>query len=269
MMPAAGLGRYHPGNSVVHRLDPRAKLLGLVLLGSASFAASAPLSLLGLALFLLLAHRLAGLGTAALLRSLRGFLWLFVFSVLAQLAWARGEALWSWSLGPLRLALTADGLKRSLVIIMRLANFVAAGHLLSATTSPTRLGSALGWFLAPLRRLGLPAADAVLAFSIGMQFLPLLQEEAADIRDAQVSRGIGHLHPNPLVRLGSLAHLFVPLVIRAVRRSEELALAMVCRGYREEGGRTSLYPLAFRGADLAAALVLAGVLLAVLLPGHV
>ncbi len=265
MRPSTGLGRYLPGDSLIHRLDPRTKLAGLFLISFVALSLGTVRSLLATAFFLLLAHRLAGLAPGSLLRSLRGFLWLFVFTVAVQLVWARGEMLWRWSLGPLHLALTTEGVRSSLLIFLRLIIVVAAGNLVSAATSPTRLGSALGWFLAPLRRWGVPSADAVLAFSIGLQFLPLMQEEAADIRDAQVSRGIGHLDPNPLIRLRCLAHLFVPVVVRAVRRSEELSLAMLCRGYREEGVRTSLYPLAFGQADALAGIALAGFVMAALL----
>ena len=246
------IGRYYPGRSPVHELDPRTKLVILVLLATAAFRLNALPSLAFLALFGPLGHLAARIPQREVYRGLRKFLWLFAFTALVQFFWTPGRPVLTLPLGYWNPVVTIEGLYRGLVVFLRLFIVITGASLLSSTTSPGRLGAALERLLGPLSRIGLPVEEISLAFSIGMQFLPIIFDEAGEIRNAQISRGIGHLHRNPLVRLSSLRALLIPVMVRSVRRADGLADAMLVRGYREGSRRTSLHPLGLGWSDLAA-----------------
>jgi energy-coupling factor transport system permease protein len=250
-------GAYLPGDSPLHRLDPRTKVAGLIALSVITLmpgpvtAAAVPPALI------LAGYPLAGISLARFASGLRGFLWLILFTAAAQSLWAPGIPLAGFEYGALRVSVTREGLANGFGVFVRMAGLIGGAGLLAATTSPGRIGAAMGSLLKPLGRLGLPVGDTALLFSVGLQFLPTLSRELTDIRNAQISRGIPHLDPNPLRRLGCLWALLVPILAQALLRSRDLATAMLVRGYREGGERTSLHPLGFSGADLAAAFVVA------------
>lgn len=268
-MAAAPLapGGYLPADSPIHRLDPRTKLAALFLIGASSLSFASWKSLALLAAVSLAGCAAAGVGPGMLLRSLRNFLWLFLFTAILQVFWTAGTPLVSLAAGRWSLEITSEGLARGALLFLRLFTLIIAATLTAATTSPGGLGAGLAKLLAPLRRLGLPVEETVLAFSIGMQFLPILSREAEDIKNSQIARGIGHLAANPFARLACLPALFVPVLARAMRRADELSLAMISRGYREGARRTALHPLRLGRSDAAAAGALALLLAAAFLAG--
>jgi energy-coupling factor transport system permease protein len=250
-------GAYLPGRSPLHRLDPRTKVLGLIALSAITLAPGPALAAAIPPALILAAYPLAGISLSRFAAGLRGFLWLILFTAAAQSLWAPGTPLAEFGIGALRVSITREGLANGFGVLIRLVALIAGAGLLAATTSPGRIGAALESILKPLGRLGLPVGDTALVFSIGLQFMPTLSREMTDIRNAQISRGIPHLDPIPLRRLGCLWALLVPILAQALRRSRDLATAMLVRGYREGGGRTALHPLGFSGGDLAAAFVVA------------
>lgn len=262
-------GEYIPGDSAVHRLDPRTKLLGLLGVSASVLVLASPLSVGVMACLVLAGYITAGISLAHMARGLRAFFWLFLLTAFLQAFWTPGNVLWIVDAGIGTITITKEGIQRGLLIFLRLSTVIASATLVSATTSPGRLGGGLGSLLSPLRRLGIKAGDLVVAFSIGLQFLPILYRETVDIKNAQISRGIGHLDPNRLKRIACLQALVIPVIIRALRRSDELALAMVSRGYREDAERTSLYPLSFGKRDAAAGICLALGLAVSLLAGNI
>jgi len=233
------LGQYVPGDSFVHRLDPRTKM-GLV----AAFVAMllAVQSWWGYGA----ATAMAGLGVAAsrvslarLVRGLRPLWWFVVLSVVFHAFWTEGHALVRW--GPL--AVTREGLQQAAMMALRLVLLVAGASLLTLTTSPLDLTEGLERLLAPGRRLGLPAHELAMTMTIALRFVPTLLEEADRIMKAQMARGAAFDRGGPLRRATALLPLLVPLFVSALRRADELAVAMEARCYRGGQGRTRLRQL--------------------------
>ncbi len=249
------------GRSFLGRLDPRTKILALAAVAAASLAADRWTSLAALSLLSLLAAAMAGMSPGHAWRALRRFGWLLALTVLIQALWAPGGAAGAPG-GGWTLSLTGAGLEAGGKFLVKLAVMIVGAAAVSFATTPGRLGEGLGRLLAPLRRAGLSPESMSLAFSIGLQFLPILAREAGEVKRAQASRGLPHFSGNPLARLAALQALWIPVVVRSVRRADGLALAMVMRAYREGGARTSLNPLAFGRRDWAAAAVSALLLLA-------
>jgi energy-coupling factor transport system permease protein len=260
---------YRPGDSTIHRLDPRLKIAGLIILTVAAFTFEATLSLAVILGLLLAGFLAAGIPLGEVFSGLKGFIWLFAFTALLQLFWTPGTPVFHIDLGFIQIAVTGEGARRGWIIFLRLTAVITGANLMSATTSPGRLGSGIERLLSPLSRLGVPVEDVALAFSIGMQFLPIIFNEAEEIRNAQASRGIGHLARNPLTRIHALHAILIPVLVRTVKRTEDLSTAMILRGYREGARRTSLYPLGLEKRDYLAALLLTLSLLIAGAAGHI
>ncbi|MDH7497467.1 MAG: energy-coupling factor transporter transmembrane component T [Syntrophomonadaceae bacterium] len=262
MFSGLSFGQYLPLGSVVHRLDPRTKLV-LVLAGmSAVFLARGWVSLVvaGAAVMgLALASRV---GMRSYLRGIRS-LWLLVaLTALLQMFLVPGTRL--WSLGAL--AVTREGVAMAAFMVARLVLVFVLAQLLTFTTSPVALVDGSERLLAPLRRLGLPAHEMAMVMTIALRFIPVLFEEADKIVKAQVSRGASFQAGGVRSRLQALSSILVPLFVRAFQRSDELALAMEVRCYQGGEGRTRMNRLCLQADDYvflaaaAAVLVVVGVL---------
>lgn len=241
------LGQYVPGNSFLHRLDPRTKIgltTGFIVLMFLidtwwGYGAGAVMVAAGLA-----AGRLS---PRWVLRGLRPIVVLIAISTVLNAFWTEGRTLWQW--GPLRL--TAEGVDRAGMMGVRLILLVAGASLLTLTTSPIDLTDALERLMGPLRRVGVPAHELAMMMSIALRFVPTLIEEADRIMKAQMARGATFDRGNLLARARSLVPLLVPLFVSAFRRADELALAMEARCYRGGEGRTRLRRLAMHPRDWA------------------
>lgn len=256
-------GRYLPTGSVLHRLDPRVRLTGAVLFILALMLCSHPATALlglGLALVLLVAARIPP-GYA--LRGLRPLLPLFAFVLALQIlfyphaaAIAAGSIeVWRW--GPF--LISAAGLLDAAAISIRMVAIVLFLTLLTGIADTTDLVHAVEGMLRPFQRLHLPAHELALVTALTMRFIPLLGQELERLMKAQAARGadLGHGRGNFFARIRRMLPLLIPLFLAALRRAEELALAMEARGYVGGRGRTYLVRLQMRPADfLALALVL-------------
>jgi len=254
------LGAYLPRESVVHALDPRGKLLFLLLLAVLALFARSAVDFAALFTVILGAALLSRVPLGYLLRGLRPLLWLLAFTAaLHALTTRQGDVLWAW--GPL--AVTTGGLLTAGVVALRVLFLVAASSMLTLTTSPLALTDGFARLLSPLRRFGVPVAELALMMSVALRFVPTLLEEAERIARAQAARG-ADFTTGPLVRRAQhLLALLVPLFVGAFRRAEELALAMEARGWRGGEGRTRLRPLVWTRRDavlIPLALVLSAVM---------
>ena len=227
MRRGPALGAYLPGSTPAHRLDARVKVLLLVMLAVASFAAS---SAAGLALaFLFLAAALLASRTppTLVLRGLRPAAVVLAVSLLANALTLVGQP-----------GLSVAGLARGAMAVARVAVTVGLALVLSATTTPPALAEAIGWLMGPLRRLGVPVTDVSMAISVALRFVPLTAEELERIRCAQRSRGARVDEGGVVARLRGWGQLLVPLLVALFRRADELARAMCDRCYT--GSQTSL-----------------------------
>jgi energy-coupling factor transport system permease protein len=247
------IGQYFPGNSLLHRLDPRTKIVAVVLLSVAIFLPKAWPGYVLAAVFCLTAVALAQVPVKFLVRGLKPILIFLAITVVFNAFLTPGEALfhvWRW-------AVTKEGLLLSLVAAVRLILLVVVASLLTLTTSPIRLTDGFERLLRPLAPLGVPAHELALMMTIALRFIPTLTDEADRIMRAQAARGADFQSGNMMARVKGLIPVLVPLFVAAFRRADELATAMEARGYRGGHGRTKMRELVYAGKDYIALTLLA------------
>ena len=257
------LGRYVPGESPVHRLDPRTKIGLLLAYTVVLFALRAWPAYAVMAAATLAAAITARVPPRYLLAGLRPVAWLVGLTLVLNLVAVPGEPL--ARLGPL--VASRDGLELGARLAARLLLLVATASLLTLTTSPIALTDGLEALLRPLGRW-VPAHELAMMMTIALRFIPTLAQEAERIMKAQMARGADFQRGGPLRRLRSLVPLLVPLFVSAFRRADDLALAMEARGYRGGAGRTRYRELRLGAADALAAALSAGVLALALVLGR-
>jgi len=235
------LGQYIPGKSYIHRLDPRAKLLGLLLYGAALLLAptGAAASLSGAVILPVVI--LAGLPPAYIWRQLRPLVIFMAIIFFFQAALTPGQVV--AAAGPL--LLTREGLNYGIMALARVFFLVLAASLITATTDPLALADGLERLLRPGQRIGLPAGELALMLTLALRFVPTLLAEAERIMRAQVARGASFRG----YQVKNLMPLVIPLFVSAFRRAENLAEAMEARAYQGGRGRTRMRELHFRAPD--------------------
>ena len=240
-------GRYINADSPVHRVDPRAKL-ALLLATSIVVISSKGIivNILFLLLFFLLSS-CAKIGLKQSARTLFGFSFFFLLTILFHLIFTKKGAIidfWIFHLG-------FTGFVRGIIYSVRLANLVLASTVFILTTSPVELADGVENLLSPLTRLGLPVRDFSLMLMIAMRFIPTMLEDGRRIYNAQLCRG-AHFHGGMAERAGMLPSVIVPLIVMSFHHAETLAYAIAARGYRTFGERTHLYRLSFGRLDILA-----------------
>jgi energy-coupling factor transport system permease protein len=256
------IGQYIPTGSVVHRLDPRAKLLAAGLLVVAiAIGQSIPTALLVLACLLAVAA-LASIPFQYLLRGLLPTLPILIVLAILQLVFQgqtnrSGTVLWEWWF----LRLTSSSLQWVLVTVVRVADFIFLASLLTLTTSTTELTHGMEYLLRPFKRLGVPAHEIALVMTIALRFVPMLAEELDRLAKAQASRcgNIGESNPwRPDRVLRARMPLIVPLFLSALRRGEDLIVAMEARCYVSGAQRSHLIEMRSSPWDVLAVILAAG-----------
>jgi len=254
MLKDVTLGQYFPGDTPIHRLDPRAKILALAGYIVALFVADG-FSGYGIMLLLLaVASATAKIKPKTLLSGLKPLLFILIFTGVLNLFYGTGEPLvklWVFSI-------TASGIKSAIFMVMRIMILVCGTFLLTYTTSPLSLTDGLERLLSPLKKIRVPVHELSMMMSIALRFIPTLIEETDRIMSAQRARGASFDTGKLKERAAALLPLLVPLFISAFRRAEELATAMECRCYHGGEGRTRMKKLSFKRSDFfAIALMLA------------
>ena len=263
MLKDITLGQYFPGKTVVHRLDPRTKLILLVAYIVALFTAGSWLGY-GLCLaFLAASVWISKIKPKALVKGLKPVLIIVIFTAVLNLFYTRGEhvLLQIW-----KITITAEGLQAAIFMTGRIVLLITGTFLLTYTTSPIDLTDALESLLGPLKKLRIPVHELAMMMCIALRFIPTLIEETDKIMCAQKARGADFETGSLLQRAKALVPILVPLFVSAFRRAEELATAMECRCYQGGEGRTKLKVLRYHRRDwmallLGAALVAAEILL--------
>lgn len=246
------LGQYIPGESVVHRMDPRVKIIFIILLNIVILKGGTAAWLMNSA-FLIVLLRLSGLPSRHLITALRPIRILLLLLFLAQLLFVGGEPivlLSRWSV-----PVTREGLCQGVAVVWEFSLLVCLASILTGTSSPEELVRALETFLRPLSRIGVPSQDVAVMVSIALRFVPTFLEELERIKEAQMARGARFDAGGPIKRVRGAAGLFIPLLLSFVRRAENLALAMEARGYGR-GHRTHLNDFRMSKTDYAVLLVI-------------
>ena len=265
MLKDITLGQYFPGNTVAHKLDPRTKILLVVLYITALFTAKSFLAYGLMALVLAACVRVSRVGLKALVKGLKPVLFIIIFTGILNLFFTPGEGvLWAW--GPLQI--TTSGLRNAAFMVLRIMLLIMGTFLMTYTTSPISLTDGLERLLNGLKRFRVPVHELTMIMSIALRFIPTLIEETDKIMSAQKARGADFESGNLLEKARALLPILVPLFISAFRRADELATAMECRCYHGGEGRTRLHVLQYQRRDAAALILGAAVMAAVIVLGR-
>ena len=261
MLKDITLGQYFPGTTVAHKLDPRTKILLVVLYIVALFCAKGIVGYALMALCLVVCVRISKVGIKQLVRGLKPVLFIIIFTGLLNLFFVPGETyLFEW--GFLRISL--EGLRNAIFMVLRIMLLIMGTFLMTYTTSPISLTDGLERLMNGLKRFRVPVHELAMMMSIALRFIPTLIEETDKIMSAQKARGADFESGNIIQKAKALIPILVPLFISAFRRADELATAMECRCYHGGEGRTKLHVLKYERRDYIAltigVLVLAAVL---------
>ena len=258
------LGQYMPGNTIVHRLDPRAKIILTILYIAIIFCVASPIWYVFPLAYVLAATRLSGLKAKNLLKSIKPLRFLLILTFVLNLFFSTGETVWlHWGI----LKITKEGLVTAIHFAMRLVFLVAGTSILTLTTSPIALSDGIELLLKPLKVIRFPAHELAMMMTIALRFIPTLIEEADKIMKAQMARGADFESGNLLKRAKAMIPLLVPLFVSAFRRAGELAMAMEARCYHGGEGRTRLRVLKYTLNDLWALLITVATLVVTILAG--
>ena len=232
------IGQHFPGDSLVHKFDPRMKLVLTIVYIILLFAASNPLGLTLSLVFLVAMYGVAKIPFKLITKSLKPILPIILFTAVLNLFFVSGEGeplVHFWVLN-----IYADGLRYAILMAVRVMALIAGTSLLTYTTSPIVLTDAIEQLLKPLGRLHFPVHELAMMMSIALRFIPTLIEETDKIMNAQKARGAMLDNGSMMERVKALVPVLIPLFISAFRRADELAMAMECRCYRGGDGRTRL-----------------------------
>ena len=243
------LGQYYPGNSFIHRLDPRTKILSTLLLIVAVFLANTAIGYAALCAMVLFIILVSGLPFMLVLKSVKPLLFIIVLTLVLHAVMGQGEhVLYQWKF----IKVTEEGLQLGVQMAMRLILLLMISSILTFTTSPIVLTDGIEALLRPFRVVGVPAHELAMMMTIALRFIPTLMEETDRIIKAQTARGADFSGGNLLVRAKNMLPILVPLFISAFRRADDLAVAMEARCYRGGEGRTRMHQLAYRSGDMMA-----------------
>ena len=246
MLKDITLGQYFPGKSIIHRLDPRTKLIMLVVYIVALFLAESWVSYGLMFLFLVTVIWLSTIPLKSILRGMKPLVMILIFTGVLNLFFTQeGEVIFHFWI----LTMTTGGLSRAVMMMSRILMLITGTFLLTYTTSPIALTDGLESLMKPLKKVGVPVHELSMMMCIALRFIPTLIEETDKIMCAQKARGADFETGSLMDRAKALIPILVPLFISAFRRADELATAMECRCYQGGEGRTKMKLLRYHRED--------------------
>jgi len=261
MLKDITLGQYFPGNSPVHRLDPRTKLVILVVYIVALFLAVSWISYGTMFLFLAICVAISRIPLKALVHGMKPLVFILVFTGILNVFFTPGQTVLVSFWG---ISITSEGIIRAVLMMLRILMLITGTFLLTYTTSPIALTDGLESLLSPLKAIKVPVHELSMMMCIALRFIPTLIEETDKIMCAQKARGADFESGSLINRVKALVPILVPLFISAFRRADELATAMECRCYHGGDGRTKMKLLRYRMLDFESYCLAAVVLAAVI-----
>lgn len=242
------IGQYYASDSVIHRLDPRVKIMVTLFYIISLFLFD---DFMGYAVavgFFFLAVGLSKVPFSYIVKGLKPIIFMLIFTGFLNLFWTPGKVFFSIGF----LQLTYEGVKKAIFISLRLIFLILGSSLMTLTTTPNQLTDGIEKLLRPLNHIRVPVHELALMMSIALRFIPILVEETDKIMKAQTARGADFESGNVIQRIRNMLPILVPLFVSAIRRANELALAMDARCYHGGKGRTKMHPLQYKKRDLAA-----------------
>ncbi len=249
MLKDITLGQFFPGNSVVHKLDPRTKLVMLVVYIVALFLAVSWVSYGVMLLFLVSCIAISKIPVKSIFRGMKPLVMILIFTGVLNIFFTDGETVLVsfWVI-----TITLEGVVRAFFMMIRILMLISGTFLLTYTTSPIALTDGLESLLGPLKKIKLPVHELAMMMCIALRFIPTLIEETDKIMSAQKARGADFETGSLMQRVKALVPILVPLFISAFRRADELATAMECRCYQGGEGRTKMKLLRYQRRDFGA-----------------
>ena len=245
MLKDITIGQYFPGTTAIHRMDPRTKILSVVLYIVALFACSGPVSYVLVLIYLIAAVRISKIHLRTILKGVKPVIIIIIFTAILNMFYTSGNVLvrfWIFKI-------TDNGIRNAILMIARIIMLITGTFLMTYTTSPIALTDGLERLLNPLKKIHFPVHELAMMMSIALRFIPTLIEETDKIMSAQKARGADFESGNLLEKGKALVPVLVPLFVSAFRRADELATAMECRCYTGGDGRTRMNPLKWQTLD--------------------
>ncbi len=230
------IGQYFPGESLVHKYDPKLKMITMILFIASLFFIKSVFMYIPVVIYLLLIIKVAKLPTGMVLRGLKPLKWIILVTFIINLFFTPGDPKYTFGI----LKISQEGIDLAIFMGIRLILLVLGTSLLTYTTSPIELTDGIESLLRPFRKIGVPSHEIAMMMTIALRFIPTLIEETDKIMKAQMARGADFESGNIVKRAKNLVPLLVPLFINSFRRAEELATAMEARCYRGGDGRTKM-----------------------------
>ncbi len=240
------IGQYIPGKSLLHRMDPRSKILAMTAVIISLFLIRQAWGYAAFGALMVLGIFTSKVGLRFMARSMRSLLVIMLFTFILHMFMTEGSPI--FTLGPLKA--TYEGAAQGGLMVARLILLVVATSLVTLTTSPLTLTDGLEKLMKPLTSIGFPAHELAMMMTIALRFIPTLVEETEKIMKAQMARGADFSSGNLVKRAKAMLPVLIPLFVSAFRRADDLALAMEARCYRGGKGRTRLRKLRFTAADM-------------------
>ena len=261
MLKDITIGQYFPGNSPVHRMDPRMKLIITVVYVVMLFVARGLPALIVAAIFLIVVYPVSRISGRMIFKSLKPILPIILITVMLNMFFIDGEIVWQWRF----LSITQEGIAHATLLGGRIICLISGSSLLTYTTSPIALTDGIEQLFSPLKRIKMPVHEVAMMMTIALRFIPTLIEETEKIIDAQKARGADMESGSLIKRVRAMVPILIPLFVSAFRRAEELAMAMECRCYHGGEGRTRMKVLRLARVDAIGAVFAAGYIGAVIM----
>ena len=248
------IGQYYVTDSVIHRLDPRVKVVGTLAYLISLFCFNKFSGYIIAALFFAILVKISHVPFKFMVKGLKPIMFMLIFTAALNLFWTPGEVVlvkaWVFTI-------TLEGVKRSVFMALRLTFLIIGSSLMTLTTTPNQLTDALEKLLKPLNKIKVPVHEIAMMMSIALRFIPILVDETDKIMKAQMARGADFESGNIIKKAKAMIPILVPLFISAFRRANELAMAMEARCYHGSEGRTKMKPLKYSRRDINAYLIIA------------
>lgn len=256
MLKDITIGQYVKGDSILHRLDPRTKIFGMLAIMVALFFVNNWIGLVYAAVVVFAVLFASQVPLKFYIRGVKPLRWILLFTAAIQIFLTPGEIIWQWGI----LHITVEGVRLAIFMCVRLVLLVMTTSVLTLTTTPIVLTDAVENLLSPFKRIGVPAHELAMMMTIALRFIPLLADETEKIMAAQKARGAAFDEGGLMDRARALLPILVPLFLSAINRASELAMAMEARCYHGGEGRTRLHELHYENRDRVAGILVALIL---------
>ena len=255
------LGQYYPGNSPIHKLDPRIKIIATILFIVELFIVDNFLGFAVAAAALMATVAVSKVPLGYIVRGLKPVILILIFTFALNMFMVNGEVLWQWGF----LRITREGLRLAVFMAIRLVLLLIGSSMLTLCTRPLSLTDGIERLLSPLKKIGVPAHEIAMMMTIALRFIPTLLEETDKIMKAQQARGADFETGNLIQRAKSLIPILVPLFVSAFRIAQDLAMAMEARCYRGGENRTRMHQMKLVRRDYFAVVLMALFLILIIL----